>query len=362
MERERLRDREPAEDTYYDKAIRYREEILRRQMNGRIVIHGDELAYQLARQGRLKHYMSPAITDTALDNWSVFEQDIERHSGRHRHQGGILIYVIEGEGTTEVNGELLDWQADDLLLLPIRPEGVSHQHFNRNTSKRCRWIAFSNKIIKDYIFHFITQLAEAPFLTGKPLDIQEIVEKGNSHGDWKTRVADGQVSLVTHPDELASTNLFEKLLEMRDQMRARQAKATWLIRGKELPWELNAHGKMQWYLHPCIAYSVLQTHLFYRQDIPIGSQSGRQRHGGDKIFFILQGTGYTAIDGIRHNWKENDVVLLPLRSKGVVYQHVNTGKEAVTLIGVELNMIQMIGLDRQAGFEELQPCPEFNNK
>jgi hypothetical protein len=31
----------------------------------------------------------------------------------------------------------------------------------------------------------------------------------------------------------------------------------------------------------------------------------------------------------------------------------------VLLIGIEPNMVHTVGVDRHAGFEELQPCPEY---
>ena len=176
---------------------------------------------------------------------------------------------------------------------------------------------------------------------------------------WKATVGVEQVPLVSNPDELASTNLFDRLIKLRDLQRARLAQSTFLIRGAELPWELNSHGRMQWYLHPCIAYTAVQTNLFYRQEIPVGSRSGVQRHGGDAIFYMLEGEGYTELDGARHIWKAGDVLTLPIFPNGVVYRHVNTGEVPVRLICMERNMVHTTGVDRQSGFEQLQPCPEY---
>ena len=156
-------------------------------------------------------------------------------------------------------------------------------------------------------------------------------------------------------------NLFDQLMALRDLQRRRLEQATFLIRGSELPWELNAHGKMQWYLHPALAYTAVQTHLFYRQEIPPGGRSGVQRHGGDAVFYILEGEGYTEVDGVRHAWKGGDVMTLPVFDKGVVYRHVNTGDARVRLILIERNLVHTVGVDRQSGFEQLQPCPEYRD-
>jgi hypothetical protein len=43
----------------------------------------------------------------------------------------------------------------------------------------------------------------------------------------------------------------------------------------------------------------------------------------------------------------------------VLYRHVNSGNAPVRLICMERNLVHTTGVDRQGGFEELQPCPEY---
>lgn len=355
MERERTRDADPQQDTDYEKVIRYYKAWGEREKTGELLIHGDQLKYQPSRQGLLKYYLLPTYEHTAVSTWAVFEHLVRNQSGRHRHQGGIIIYVIEGEGRTETDDVVLEWKAGDLLLLPIKPDGSSHQHWNKDASKGCRWIAFRDMLLARYIANAIDQVSVMPDLLGAPRSgpTAEVLK------EWKATVTGDQVPLVTSPDELAGVNLFDRLLEMRDLQRKRLAQTTFLIRGDELPWELNSHGRMQWYLHPCIAYAAVQTHIFYRQEIPAGSRSGTQRHGGDVVFFILEGEGYTEVNGVRHAWKAGDVMTLPTFAEGVVYRHVNTGTNAIRLVCMERNLVHTTGVDRQSGFEQIQPCPEY---
>jgi len=355
MERERVKDLEAIEDSVYEQTVRYYQAWAERQKTGKLLIRGDEREYQASRQGFVKFYLSPLLTDTALNSWAVFEQLIKRQSGRHNHQGGIIIYVLEGQGLTETNGEILEWKEGDLLLLPIQPGGCTHQHWNKDSAKGCRWVAFRDMLVAPYIANAIDQLSDTPDLRGTGATAAD----GARRKDWKAGVSAEQVPLVTHPDELASANLFDRLVALRDVQRQRQAQATWMIRGDELPWEINAHGRMQWYLHPCIAYSAVQTNLFYRQEIPAGSRSGLQRHGGDAVFYMLEGEGYTEVNGVRHAWKAGDVMTLPALADGVTYRHVNTGAAPARLIAMERNLVHTVGVDRQSGFEELQACPEY---
>jgi len=355
MERERIKEAEAGELSGYEKMVRHYQEWSDRMKKGKILIRGDERDYQVSRQGFLKYYLNPLVTDTAISSWAVFEQLIKRQSGRHKHQGGVIIYVLEGDGYTETNGEVLEWQAGDLLLLPIQPGGCNHQHWNKDASKGCRWVAFRDLMMARYIANAIDQVSEMPDARGGAATTPE----GHRRKEWKATATVEQVPLVANPDELATVNLFDRLVALRDLQRKRLSQSTFLIRGAELPWELNAHGRMQWYLHPCLAYTAVQTNLFYRQEIPAGSRSGVQRHAGDAIFYITDGEGYTELDGTRHVWKAGDVMTLPIFPDGVIYRHVNTGKDPVRLICMERNLVHTTGVDRQSGFEELQPCPEY---
>jgi gentisate 1,2-dioxygenase len=355
MERERTKDPALLQESTYEKNIRYYQNWSDRQKSGKLLLRGDELEYETSRQGFIKYYLAPLITDTATSSWAVFEQNIKKQSGRHTHQGGIIIYVVEGEGVTETNGELLEWKAGDLLLLPIQTGGCTHQHWNKDESKGCRWVAFRDLLVAPYIANTIDQVSNMPGANGGA----STVAKGQKHGDWKVRVSGEQVPLITHPDELKTVNLFDRLLELRNLQRERLKESTWMICGDEVPWELNAHGKMQWYLHPCIAYSSVQTNLFYRQEIPVGSRSGVQRHGGDAVFYMLEGEGYTEIDGVRFTWKASDVLTLPSKADGVLFRHVNTGTTPARLLCMERNLVHTVGVDRHSGFEQLQPCPEY---
>jgi len=118
---------------------------LKRSMTGRIVIHGRERLWDVHKQAKTKRYLSPhepELRDTALQEWEVFLQLIPERSGKHCHQGGLVIFVLEGSGHTIVEGERYDWEEGDLMLLPVRPGGVEHQHFNHDPKQPAKWIAF----------------------------------------------------------------------------------------------------------------------------------------------------------------------------------------------------------------------------
>ena len=59
-------------------------------------------------------------------------------------------------------------------------------------------------------------------------------------------------------EKLKSMNLYEELIKLRDAQREKKKKSIFLVRGDELPWEINPQGKMRWYLHPSMKEAIWQ--------------------------------------------------------------------------------------------------------
>jgi quercetin dioxygenase-like cupin family protein len=129
--------------TVYDRAYRKFRKRREQAAKGPILIKGKDQPWEQARQGRLKYFSLPTdeAPGVAESSMIVFLHEIRRHSGKHVHQGGFCIYVVDGEGYSVVDGRRHDWEKGDLLLLPIKPNGVEHQHFNRYPDKPCTWMA-----------------------------------------------------------------------------------------------------------------------------------------------------------------------------------------------------------------------------
>ena len=158
-ERTRERERERPALTSYELAIAHDKEFAERQRLGRVVLRLEDCPQQQTRQGLLRFYLSPfVIHDTPLQHWSVFTHEVRTKSGKHRHQGGILIYVIDGQGYSIVDGERVEWEKGDLVLLPLQPDGVEHQHFNSDPGKPALWMAFVHFPMRDYVASEMTQM------------------------------------------------------------------------------------------------------------------------------------------------------------------------------------------------------------
>ena len=154
-------------------------------------------------------------------------------------------------------------------------------------------------------------------------------------------------------------NLLEWMYRLRDRQREHQGKGAWLIKGRDLPWESNRQGKMKWFLHPALNNTAIRSMIVFEQEIPAGGRSGAQKTPGGSVLYILEGKGYTLLDGERHDWQAEDLVNIPIRAGGVVVQHVNADPHRpVRFISADLNLVDILGVDRGAELEQIEAAPE----
>jgi quercetin dioxygenase-like cupin family protein len=62
-------------------------------------------------------------------------------TNRHRHTYETVLYVIEGSGITEIEGQQVEWQAGDAVYIP---GWAWHRHRNASDSKPAKYIACEN--------------------------------------------------------------------------------------------------------------------------------------------------------------------------------------------------------------------------
>ena len=162
QELERVRERETIPGASYERAYSRRAAFIELGKNGVVVIKESDRDWEIARQGHLKFYLLPwAYPETVLHNWYVFVHDVRKETGKHRHQGGLVLFVLSGQGATEVNGEVVEWEEGDCILLPLSPEGVEHVHFNRGETP-AMWLAFIYRPMFDHVASELTQTKVSP--------------------------------------------------------------------------------------------------------------------------------------------------------------------------------------------------------
>ncbi len=155
-------------------------------------------------------------------------------------------------------------------------------------------------------------------------------------------------------------NHWDEIIALRDKQRENLKDPIIIVKGAKQQQENSAMGLLRWYMHPAMQNNCLQTMNFYEQELPPGSRSGRLQFQGGQVMFILEGEGYTLVDGVKHPWAANDVLNLPLRRDGIVVQHFNglTDKPAKFVV-VEPNLFQTATVDRGAGFNLIEASPDY---
>lgn len=343
-------------DPWYEKLIEDMQGRSRRAGTGSILIRAKELPWYQNRQARVRYYLLPPYkADTALQTVAVFEQIIHRHSGMHRHQGGLAIYVLEGEGHTIVDDERYDWTAGDLVLLPIKPGGVAHQHFNRYPDKPARWLAFIPMAFQEYLASEVVQIETSPdWRSPATADAQtKPIEQRQAFSPPRTAAGTPPAQAKAAPERGAT--LLDSFFQLRDDYRARARLGLRVIRGRDLPWENNRQGRMRWYLHPRKKDTALGNLVVYVQEIPPAGKSGRQRCPGGFVHYMLAGRGTAEVDGKRYPWETGDCVALPIKSEGVEYQFFNPDAKApARYLVMAPNFFELLGVDLGSTFEQIE--------
>lgn len=152
-----------------------------------------------------------------------------------------------------------------------------------------------------------------------------------------------------------SRNMLEALIQLRDRYRRQAERGIKIVRGEDLPWEINRQGKMRWYMHPAKNDTAIRSLVVYMQEIEPGGRSGKQASPGGIVHYMLEGKGHVVVNGKKHSWTKGDCVGLPVLSRPVEYQFFNTDrKRAARYIAATPNLFEVLGVDMGSRFEQLE--------
>ncbi len=144
-------------------------EAARRRIEGKVVIKEKDRTWQQGEMALALSYVRTANWDrVALPFWLIFRQRMYTHSGKHKHQGGLSIFILEGKGYSVVNDVRYDWEKGDLVILPVKPGGVVHQHFNLDPENPSEWLAMIfHPAVYDAMGSLFEQMEYHPDYQGK---------------------------------------------------------------------------------------------------------------------------------------------------------------------------------------------------
>jgi quercetin dioxygenase-like cupin family protein len=103
-----------------------------RVARGRNHVNRDELEVELNALGYTRWYLHPALEEPSTRALYFFELEIPSgsRSGLLQHQGGVIHFVLEGSGWTEYDDGQHEWEAGDVIALPVKEAGIQFRHHN----------------------------------------------------------------------------------------------------------------------------------------------------------------------------------------------------------------------------------------
>ncbi len=123
----------------------------------------------------------------------------------------------------------------------------------------------------------------------------------------------------TAPPEISVHDFYtRRRREMLNSLREGKRVLKW----NDIPWEQNVQSHCKWYASERDEGAVAAPgwHIHRQQ---LKDRNGRHIHQGGICLFVIKGTGYSVIDGVKYPWKQNDLVTLPFSPGGVDHQHFN---------------------------------------
>ena len=93
-----------------------------------------------------------------------------------------------------------------------------------------------------------------------------------------------------------------------------------VMKSEDLEFKTRETGTTAQVVNANLGFPNSQLSSFIRE-IPPGWKSGNHTHNFEAIIRILEGKGYSMVDGDKHEWKADDVITIPPMA---AHQHFNT--------------------------------------
>ena len=290
--------------TFYDRWLQFWEEVTIERRNARKCIHEEEIEWvstpQDAKVGLL---VSP---ETGFRTWGteaiIAEIPAGWHTGKHVH-GEEGTHIVEGEGFSVVNGIKYNWSRGSTLWIPF---GAEHQHFNTGDHP-----ARYYSIMTIHLEHFVglaklEQLAEC----GPTRTAEEVPVSATGLDSKGRRIC---LTLDQAPRRYAQA----------DRQRPIE-QGTIDNRGHDVQGPAGHHSMNIEFMRPKNGFQNMELELSGILSDNPHTNGGKHAHM-EAILYILQGGGYSVVDGEKLPWKKG--TCFHVQGPQTVHQHFNTSDE-----------------------------------
>lgn len=237
-----------------------------------------------------------------------------RRTGKHAH-GEEAIHILAGTGFSVIDGARYDWKPGTTLHIPYR---AAHQHVNTGSGTAVYLSALTQDL------DFCVKLGR----------LEQLEEKGPDRGELAARhpaevsqlAADGRriaLHLEDAIDERARRLAGHAHPKGEGKGAHRHAGIWILMGGSESPSD-ETNGFR--------AKATAMTNIF--EEAP-RSSSHKHAHT-EAMLYVLEGRGYSMIDGQRYDWQEGDAVHVPPRM--TVHEHFNDSDARTRTLRIEFGV------------------------
>jgi quercetin dioxygenase-like cupin family protein len=266
------------------------------------------------------------------------------HTGQHEH-GEEGIYIVEGQGCSVVNGVRYDWKEGSVLWMPF---GSQHQHFNTGDGN-ARYLSFTALNLEHFAgLGRVDQWKEKGF-TDTPIDAEVSSDGLDKMGRRIALLKDDAPSLEFDPEDPTSRNNEPALDTPVEAGFMRDNPGDGPQMGAHRDWSRMYMGMTR------NGRRLGRDSGFRNMEVEISNSMGDApgRHGGkhahmEAYLYIIEGSGYTVVDGEKVEWKKGSLV--HVQGPQTQHQHYNdTDKPNAQLRlapGLRFNFFQEIARER----------------
>jgi gentisate 1,2-dioxygenase len=237
----------------------------------------------------------------------------------HRHTPTAIRFIIEGTGAyTAVDGERVYMGPGDLILTP---SWAWHDHGNE-TKERVVWMDGLDipliASVEAMFFQFYT--AEQVAATRPPNASKQLFGHAHISPTWVKEKPKSSPLLLYSWDQT-----WQALNELRDH--------------EGSPFD----GIALEYRHSQTGGPVMPTMACCAQLLRPGEHTKAHRHTGSAVYHVVNGEGFTIINGQRFTWHKGDIVALP---PWALHEHANSSAsaDAVLFSIQDLPVLSALGL------------------
>jgi gentisate 1,2-dioxygenase len=238
----------------------------------------------------------------------------------HRHSPNASRFMVQGEGAyTTIDGDKCVMRPGDLVLTPA---GTWHDHGNEGPEPVI-WI----DILDSPVVRYLETLGMEPYPHERQLEgVRDAVSE-------RRYAAPGLV-----PAGL-ETERRERLLHYRGEGARRALMG--LADVESDPFD----DVILQYVEPRTGASLFPCLGFYLQMIRPGVKTQAHRHNSSAVYFVLEGSGRSEVDGTTYEWAKGDVLVV---APSAPHRHSNAGNTPAILFSVaDAPLLKSLGFYRQ---------------